>query len=212
MNNKTILKTLSWLLAGVVVAISVIAWHQTRGVNFFSSIYTTFPLLGLLAFGLMWTHYAVGALRRLLKLKKEDNSFFMSATSIIVLFLILLHPGLLIYQLFQDGYGLPPGSYLTVYGAGGLKIYLLLGTLGFVTFMLFELHRFFSKKSWWKYVNYAQIAAMIAIFLHGRGLGSETKGAWFQYVWWFYLVSLILFLIYTYYYDYRQAAKDKVVK
>lgn len=198
-----------WLLAAAATAVSVVAWGQGLDWNFERmSAYKLFPLFGLLAFGLMWGHYVVAALRKLLGYPKQVSKLYFEATSAVVLVCILLHPGLLIIQLWSDGLGLPPGSYLEHYVAPGLKWAVALGSISFLVFLAFELHRWYSEKPWWRFVQYACDVAMILILIHGFRLGGELQSGWFRAVWAFYAITLLasLGIIYI-----RMSVKEKGV-
>ncbi len=155
----------------------------------------------------MWSHYVAGSLRRYYRVEAAVNKTFYKVTSVVVLALILLHPGLLIFQLWRDGFGLPPNSYVTVYALPAMKGALMLGTVSLMIFLAFELKYRFGKKQWWKYVEYAQIVAMLFIFYHGLTLGRELAGGWYRTVWYFYGVSLVTAIFYNYWYD-NKIAKE----
>lgn len=149
----------------------------------------------------------VGAAQRLLGLEPGSLGSYFRWTGYAVLALICLHPGLLIYQRFRDGYGLPPGSYES-YVAPSLAWVTLLGTASLLIFLAFELHRFFAKRRWWRYVADASDVAMLAIIYHGLKLGSQlVPGSWFRIVWLVYGLTLVGALIYKYYgrYEARRA-------
>lgn len=194
-----ILPFAAWVLAAAVSALAVIAWGRDAGWLVFPfNAYLWFPLLGLLAFSLMWTHYVMAAVRGPAGDEPDGLAAWFKATGWAVLVLICLHPGLLIYQRFADGRGLPPHSYET-YVAPGLGWITLLGTASLLVFLAFELHRFYSQKPWWPYVRDASDLAMLAIVYHGLRLGHDiTGGGWFQKVWWFYGLSLAIILIRKY--------------
>ncbi len=187
-----------WMLAGVVTVLAGIVWGDSFGWRLSElSIYQLFPVFGLVAFSVMWSHYMADFLHKTL-LKHADLDLYFKVTSFVVLLAILLHPGLLAYQRFRDGFGLPLGS-LTGYVVPSIRWIVLLGTVSFLAFMAFELHRWFGEKSWWKYVLYANDAAMIAIFYHGLRLGSQLHGNWYQVIWYFYGLTLIGVIIFKYY-------------
>jgi hypothetical protein len=192
------LKIFAWTLGTLVCALALIAWGRDYHWKFlpFDS-FRTFPLLGLWAFSLMWTHYVIGALRDIYKIRAEQTREYFRYTGYAVLVLICLHPGLLIYQLFRDGAGLPPGSY-EHYVAQGMGWITLLGTASLLVFLSFELHRFFGKKSWWHYVVDASDAAMLAIVYHSLRLGTDLHQKWFRAIWWVYAVTLVAVLIRKY--------------
>ncbi len=188
----------SWTLGSVVVLAAVIVWVGGIRGPFHLNSYILFPLFGLLAFSLMWTHYIIGATRRYVGVPKQAVERYFKITGGIVLASILLHPTLLIYQLWRDGFGLPPKSYLENYVAPGGKIAVLLGSMSFVIFLSFELKKKFGKKTWWKLVDYAQVVAMVAIFYHALTLGGALSVDWFRALWFFYGVSFVIAVSYSY--------------
>ncbi|HWT55443.1 MAG TPA: hypothetical protein VN031_00230 [Candidatus Microsaccharimonas sp.] len=139
----------------------------------------------------------IGELRRIFPHDDVDLHQFFRWTGYAVLVLIVMHPGLLIYQRFRDGFGLPPHSYET-YVAPSMAWITLLGSVSLLVFLAFELKRWFASKNWWKYVLYLNDLAMIAIFYHGLELGTQTHIMWFKYVWWFYGITLFITLLHTY--------------
>ncbi len=205
MNKALKLNIACWTLGLAVTVLAIVAWGQSKNWVFDGPVaYLLFPLCGLLAFSLMWSHYIAGSLRRLNKAEKATIQKYLTITGYAVLVLICLHPGLLIWQLWRDGFGLPPDSYLQHYVSPSLKWVVMLGTISFLVFIAYEFRRWFKDKPWWKYVVYAGDAAMIAIFYHGLRLGSNTQTGWYQRVWWFYGVTLIGSLAFIYYVDRRK--------
>lgn len=186
-----------WLLTTAVGLLALYVWASSLAWNFSElSVYQIFPALGLLAWSIMWAHYMTMLLRENV-LRGCHLSNYFRLTSYAVLILLLLHPGLLIYQRFRDGFGLPPKSYET-YVAPGMGWITLLGTVSLLTFLAFEFHRWYSKRSWWKYVVSAGDIAMLAIFYHGLELGTQLRVSWFRYVWWFYGICLVAVLLVKY--------------
>lgn len=189
----------AWILGGIVSLIAFMNWGQ--GIDWqFSTItaYSLFPLFGLLAFSLMWTHYIVGALRRKMAVDKSVVKDYFAITGWVVLLLICLHPGLLWFQLWRDGFGFPPSSYLNNYVAPTLKWAAMLGTASLLMFLAFEFKRWFSKKKWWVVIEYANVAAMFAILVHGLKLGTNLQTGPLRGVWIFYGVTLVISLVYIY--------------
>lgn len=188
----------AWIISLIVVGLAFVVWGS--GLNWDLSRvgnYTLFPLLGLVAFSLMWAHYIVSSMRQYLGLDREQVGRYFEITSMVVLVAILLHPGLLAWQLFRDGFGLPPASYKLYAGATGYGA-VLLGAAAWTAFMLYELRRKYSSKSWWKYVQYASDFAMFLIIIHALRLGSHLQQGWFRGVWYFYGITLLLSLVYSY--------------
>lgn len=171
-----------WLLSGGVVALSVIVWGQGLGWQLSRvGAYQLFPLFGLLAFTLMWAHYAVDFLQRFFKF--ETDRWYLPVTRYIVLFALFMHPGLLTWQQWRDGI---PMNH---------SLWIIVGFVAWLSFIFFELHRWFRGKPWWRWVVAANAGAMIAIIFHALNLGSNLQGGWFVYVWYFFGISLAVFLI-----------------
>lgn len=187
----------AWSLSAAAAALAIIVWAQNYGSSLRFNSYTLFPVLGLAAYSIMWSHYMAGTAGQLLHLDKKVLALYFRLTGYAVLALVCLHPGLLIYQRFIDGYGLPPHSYET-YVAPGLGWITLLGTASLLVFLAFEFHRKYAKRSWWHFVTEAGDVAMLAIFYHGLRLGSELQQGWFRYVWWFYGVTLTAVIVRSY--------------
>lgn len=201
------LQASSWATFTAVVLIALAAWSHDLGWHFNNlSTYQLFPLFGLLAFSIMWSHYMANALRQLFSQKMSVLSRYYKSTSFAVLALICLHPALLIIQRFRDGFGLPPGSYYS-YVAPGNGWITLLGTASFFIFIAFEFRRRFGNRHWWKYVARASDFAMLAIFYHGLRLGGNLVTGWFRTVWFFYGITLVIVLIYLYYKRYTLSKK-----
>lgn len=201
MSNKKLLKMCSWALGILVLLLALAVWVGQRFNKGSVTAYDLFPLLGLGAFSLMWTHYVLGSLRRRLGVSSGENKMYSHVSGWVVLALILLHPGILIYQLYKDGFGLPPKSYLTVYAETSMKVAIGIGTISLIIFLAFELKKKFAKKSWWRFIEYAQVVAMGLIFMHGLSLGRELGVLWYKLVWIFYGISLISAVVFNYWYD-----------
>ncbi len=200
-----------WLLTTTVSMLAICAWAQSLGWSFRAlTIYAFFPLLGLLAYSIMWSQYVVGPTKHVVRLQDADLAVYFRYTGYIVLAAIVLHPGLLVYQLFRDGRGLPPSSYEHFVGPG-LGWVTLLGTASLLAFLAFELRRWFSTATWWKYIPMAADAAMIAIFYHSLRLGIQLQSGWFRDIWWLYGSSLIIIVAQKYTSMLRQHFQAKQV-
>jgi hypothetical protein len=195
---------LAWLLALSVCLAAIIAWGRYYAWHVWPiNTYQLFPVLGLLAFSLMWTHYMMGTLSQLLKLRADALASYFRLTGYAVLILICLHPGILIYQRFRDGFGLPPLSYER-YVAPGLGWVTILGTASLLVFLAFEFHRVYGKRRWWHYVVDASDAAMLVIVYHALRLGMQLQHGWYRVVWFLYAVTLAAALVYKYAKRYQQ--------
>lgn len=187
---RTWLPTIAWCLGTAVVAIAVIAWGSAFGWDFGNlDAYGLFPLFGLLAFSLMWTHYIILALRVYADAPKVE--LYTSLTQWLVLFCLLVHPGILLFTLYQEGFGLPPGSYKAYVGESMVG-FVLLGTVAWCAFMAYELKRVIAIGPWWKYVLAASAIAMLLILIHSLNLGTHLQSGWLQTVWYVYGATLLL--------------------
>jgi hypothetical protein len=188
----------AWTLSVIAVAIAVVAWGNSYAWQLAQvSVYQIFPLLGLTAFSLMWVHYIASATRQYFGLGAKVLKDYFEITSAVVLTAILLHPGLLAWQLWVDGQGLPPGSELN-YVIPSARWAILLGFTALTVFLTYEFRRWFATKSWWKFVQYASDAGMALIFFHALKLGGALRTDWFRAVWYFYGLTLLATLIYSY--------------
>ena len=197
MNKSKLLTYAPWSLSSLVAILALYVWGHSFAWQFSAiSAYQFFPVLGLLAFSIMWSQYMVSFLSENV-LQETKLSNYFRYTGYVVLGAIVLHPGILIYKRFRDGYGLPPHSYET-FVAPSMAWITLLGTASLLIFLAYELHRWFGERSWWKYVAGAGDAAILAIFYHGLRLGSQLQGGWFMKVWWFYGLTLLAVLVRKY--------------
>lgn len=196
----------AWLLTAAVLIAAFVAWGQGFSWQFAHlSTYQIFPIFGLVAFSTMWVQYIVRAVKEPLDLHSQALSNYFRLTSWLVVIAILLHPGLLSWQLWRDGLGLPPGSELTYVGPM-LHVAVVIGMTALFIFLAFELRYIFAKHRWWGYTRYVQDAAILGIFYHALRLGTQTRFGWFQKLWWFYGISLILALGFTYVAKFRHEA------
>lgn len=194
-------KLVSWSTFSLVSILALIVWYLVRVDGKPLTTYDVFPLFGLLAFSIMWTHYILGSIRRLWSLPKSVNKTYNKLSGVAVLFLILMHPTVLVVSLYRDGFGLPPSSYLSVYSDPMMKTAIIFGTISLVIFLLFELKKWLENKPVWKLINALQLLAMLLIFYHGLTLGGELSVEWYKLVWYFYGLSLLISVGYNYLHD-----------
>lgn len=171
---------LMWLKLVAVLGIAFYAWGASYGWQLsMLGVYQYFPLLGLSAWLIMWTHYIWGALG-------WRSALYSRVTGYIVLALIFLHPGLLAYAQNKNGQGLPPLS-LYHYEPQHLQGFVFLGTISFFTFLSFEVFNRLKKKHWvqrnWRWVSLSQAIAMTLIFIHSLRLGDQLISGWFTIFW-----------------------------
>lgn len=186
-------KWLPWALFTVVTVLSVTAWAEFRHWQFDRlSLFALFPLFGLLAWSIMWTHYAVGAVSQLNGMPR--NKQYSKISAAIVLACILLHPTLLAIAMWQSTGKLPPDSFYG-YVAPSLKYAVAFGSLGLIIFLSFDVFKRLRNKPWvdrnWRWISVSQMIAMILIFIHGLALGQNLQAGWFQ-LWWIVLGALLI--------------------
>ena len=185
-------KLIPWLISGIALVLAIVGWGQNLGWQLYGiSIYGWFPLFGLIAFSLMWSHYAVDFLGYFLKFQIGEGPY-LRATRYIVFFALLLHPGLLAWKRWHEDFGLPPMAWLDfVEPSAWLGI--IIGITAWLAFLGFELHYWFRNKSWFKWIIWANACAMILVVIHVLYLAEPT--GWFRYLWYFYGISLTIIFI-----------------
>lgn len=192
------LKRTEWVLGGVTLATALVVWWQIRQPQSGLDLYEFFPLLGLVAFGLMWTHFISGALAQYWRLE-SGSELYRRVSMLVVLACIVAHPVLLWIVLWRDDFGWPPISQYVAYGVNAMATAaLFVGMVALTIFLAYELHRWFSEKRWWKYIEWLQLPAMLLIFYHALTLGGELDVIWYQALWWLYGVSLVAAVVYVY--------------
>lgn len=187
---RTSLPVVAWLLGGLAVLFSLGTWGRALQWELDAlSPYQLFPLFGLLAFSLMWTHYVIWALR--VYTDAPAVALYSRVSWLLVLVSLLAHPMIFHGALLSDGFGFPPGSYVAYVGQGFVWA-VLLGTASWTAFMAYELKWWFQSRPWWRYILAANTVAMVGIFIHGLILGSDLQSGWPRAVWYGYGLSLML--------------------
>lgn len=196
--NANKLNIFAWGLSGVVCLLAVYAWGNSYEWDVIGlSLYQYFPLFGLLAFSLMWSHYIASVVRQFYSIDKSVLRQYFDITSYLVLIFILLHPSLLALQRWRDGFGLPPGSQLGYMGPM-LKYAIVLGMIALPLILMYELRRFYSGRKWWKFVEIAVDIAVVLAYIHSLKLGGLLQAGWYKTVWLFYGITLIMSIAYIY--------------
>ena len=155
------------------------------------NLYQLFPLFGLLAFS-MWCHYVVAAWIRLSRTDHKMTKYF-SYTGYVVLLCILLHPGILVFQLWSDFGTLPPYSYVSYVGEAS-KMAVVFGSVALVCFYSTSPNAGLHELLFWPYIVALSDIAMILVFIHGLRLGSSISG-WYRFVWLGYGIILLVCII-----------------
>jgi len=204
MPSKLIKSTLGFGLIAlhfVVLGLAYYSWGTIYG-WWPHTAYDLFPLLGLLAFSLMWIHYVAAAVNRFYHSAFNLKKYF-AYTGYAVLALIILHPGILIYSLWRDGFGLPPGSYLNYVGKTS-EAAVLFGTAAWVIFITYEFVNRLKHMRFWPVMVGLNDVAMGLIFFHARKLGTSQNLHWFHLLWMFYGLVLILCIAQRLYFIYQR--------
>lgn len=182
-----------WLLFILVIAPFMIVFFAG---GFFTpgSLYTIFPLFGIVAWSLMCTQYLTGALRYSMPRRFGTHKWFARISKVGILVSILLHPLLLILQRYLDTRTLPPVSLMTY--IGDLRMYLIwIAVVALVIFLSYTFLRPYrqalQKRNAWGYVSLIQAVAMILIFIHALFLGNLFAEGWIR-VWWIILNIILL--------------------
>lgn len=178
-----------WLLGTIVIAVGFYAWIEKGGL-------VLFPLLGIWAWSIMWTHYVVDEVRRL-KPGLAKNIPYKNTSFAFVLFCILLHPSIILYTEYKAGLG------LSLLNAWAVQI----AVIALFIFLAFE---FFDRvrqkpaiaKRWWM-VNISQSLAMTLIFIHSINLGSHLQEGWFRTYWIILGIILAVSIIHTHISDWN---------
>lgn len=192
--RATLRQKTPWLLFTLVVIVPLVAWLNTYQWAPPITALTVFPLLGVWAWGIMWTHYILGWLRLRMPERFERDELYGKYTAWLVLALILLHPSLLAGQQYQRFGMLPPESY-TSYVASSMELFVYFGIVGLFVFLSYEIFLRLKHKLWlrkiWGWVGLTQIAAMLLIFVHGFAIGDSVLYGWIN-IYWLLLGVLLL--------------------
>lgn len=184
-----LLPGLAWVLGIGVITLSVIVWGEgLRWQLGRLTPYSAFPLFGLVAFSLMWTHYIILALR--VYTDAPPVTRYSQVTQWLVLVALLAHPMIFHHALLTDGLGLPPESYAAYVGESLVGV-VLLGTVAWLAFIAYEAKRWFASQPWWRFVLGANAVAMVLVYVHAQILGTHLQGnSWFVAVWYGYGITL----------------------
>jgi len=163
-----------------------------------------FPLLGLLAFTIMWWHFLVGFVAQVFGISRMRRLHLYSGY--LVFILILMHPILLLSSLS------PLGISVFEYVAPGQGGYIVLGYLSLSAFLLYDLARWLREKPFikanWRIIDTIDDVAFIAIFIHAMNLGSHLQSGWLRSVWFFYGGSAIFFILFKHYKKITQSSSE----
>lgn len=175
-----------WLLATGVLVFPAVLWlHFYRWEPPLQPL-AVFPLLGVWAWSLMWTHYIYGALRIRWPHHFHEQKAYDRITAWLVLLLILLHPFLLAWGQKQRTQLLPPESFLA-YVPPEMELFITFGTIGLVLFLAYEVfgrlrQREIFRRNW-LWISLSQVLAMGLIFVHALQVGQTVLSGWGSGYW-----------------------------
>ena len=185
----------SWGLGGLVTLLALLVWGEFRSWDFSGlNTYSIFPILGILAFSLMWTHYILFAVRDWVEVD-DDKGKYRPVSQKVVLAALLLHPGLIYFELWRNDLGFPPDS-IEGYVGTSLVGFVSFGTIAWLAFILYEFKNKLHQKSWWRYVLAFNALAMVLIITHALRLGQHLQSGWYRSVWIVYAITLGLSYVY----------------
>lgn len=159
----------------------------------------------------MWTHFVIWELRRL-KPELPKDVLYSKVSGILVFALLLLHPGILAFEQYRQGLGLPPASFYSYAGEASAWL-IMLGSIGLTGFLFFEIIVRFEKNEkvkmiWW-FVNIIQTLAMTSIFFHGLNLGGDLHGGWFRTYWILLGLLLVPCILHTHWADIKGGLRKR---
>ncbi len=170
-----------WLLFGIVLIVPFLGWLNTYEWNPVFTARSLFPLLGVWAWSIMWTHYAYGYLRLTSPEVFKKNEAYSRVSAWFVLAFLLLHPLLLAWSQFQ-ALGLFPTESYYVGVAPTLRIFVTFGLIALPIFLSYEIFMRLRGANWvkriWGWISLTQITAMVLIFTHGISIGQTVLRGW----------------------------------
>lgn len=173
----------SAILNGVTVGLALVAWITSVGSSI--SPLDVASLLGVVAFSLMWVHYAAD---RIAPNTDGVKTLQYYVSRYFVLFAIVTHPFLVNYYLITNNFGPPPAGYEALLGSAAWVV--LLGWSALIAFLLFEIRSKLQRFD--RVIFHANIVAMFFVLSHGFLIGMLMMKGWYYWVW---LTLLILFTI-----------------
>lgn len=188
--------SLLYLVQALFIVPSILYWLDGIGWDVSRLSYlTVFPVLGLVAFTLMWGHIMVAYFRHKYP-DMFDYAAYYRQSSHAVLILIILHPLLLVlHQASND---------LTVfdYAAPAMRVFIVFGSLAFLGFMIYEVvNRLKEKpaiKRNWQYVVAMNRVAFILVYIHGLMLGQHLASGPMRLLWLFFGLTTAAYYIWAY--------------
>jgi sulfoxide reductase heme-binding subunit YedZ len=149
-----------------------------------------FPLIGLIAFALLWLQFLIGSSMRPLRSLYPHILKFHRSEGVFILVLIFVHPLLLV-----SGLGLP--AYIEyLLSAPQQTLLMVLGytaqllILTTVATALLLRSRLFVRR--WRYIHLLNYLAFILVWIHSWFLGSDVQTTNLKYYWLFVAVTAVM--------------------
>jgi len=192
--RKRLIRYLIFGVAFLAVLYPVWVWYTGVRLTFDAAvILDIFPVLGLLAFALMWLHIVGGALRPWLE-QYIDFSRFVTSSSVLVLILLILHPLLLLI-------GLGPSNWGKFFSSTP-ALFIWLAVVGWVVLVGYDVVKRFKHRDFfvhhWEVVKFVSTLGFFLVLFHSLGLGRDLQTGLLRTVWIFYGISAALAASYTY--------------
>lgn len=163
--------------------------------------FKVFPVLGLLAFNIMWFHLMVAWYKRYHPISYDYRSFFRQ-TSNLVLVLIIAHPLILFAKTLS--LGIKPLEYVSP----NAQPFMIFGGIALLVFLSYEVVDHVRDKpivkNNWPIVVGLNRAAMILIFYHSLKLGSNLQSGPFKVLWIGFGLSLAAYFVSAYWSEIRK--------
>lgn len=190
--NKTTIRFFIILFACLAVLYPIWVNITNMSGSFDSvSIFSLFPLFGLLAFTLLWLHAISGVFEPWLR-KYINFDRYVQITSGIIFICIILHP---LFLLIPSNFNF---SQIFAYG----EKYVWLAIIGWFLLITYDIgkilkkYNFFSRN--WNNILLISTIGFLLIFFHSLGIGDDLQTGPLRTVWIFYGITAISATIYTY--------------
>ena len=184
-----------------ILFLPIYIWGQSFSWNFeFFSLYLLFPLLGLLAFSIMWAQVVVGKFKNYFNKIFSTHKFFVR-TGLTVLILFLSHPIVAAIAQWKSSKLLPLESIFSLVGPSQ-RIFIIFALISFVSFVMYELVLRLSKfrivQKIAPFVEFFSSIGVILVWIHSINIGSHLQTGLLRITWWFYGITTILIILHTY--------------
>lgn len=162
-----------------------------RGMDYRSANLALFPLLGLLAFSLVWAQVIIGSAQSVLRKVFPNIIAWHRRQGVFVLLFALLHP-----TMRYIGLGFGVAAYFQHFNAGVAPSKILFLWFGYVQLFLMLITAgaaLLRRAPWlvrrWHAIHYANYGVFVLVWLHSWFLGTDVQSTGLRYLWIFFAVS-----------------------